>query len=133
MFTVGKDPTYAGFNGQIKGLKVFFGRNFYVDDPDKFETFLSQNFPKPVIDMLDTKLEKLQDDALEYKTDNAPVSREWKDEYQGALEYSIFGWFRYIPVANMPTNIGVLRLTVNEPAYRKEAQTVGDRTLLLML
>lgn len=83
--------------------------------------------------MLDTKLEKLQDDALEYKTDNAPVSREWKDEYQGALEYSIFGWFRYIPVANMPTNIGVLRLTVNEPAYRKEAQTVGDRTLLLML
>lgn len=58
---------------------------------------------------------------------------DWADDFEGVLEYSIFGWFRYSNPKLARDNNVFLRLSNNEKAYRKESGQIGDRTLLIML
>jgi hypothetical protein len=75
----------------------------------------------------------LQDDSETKEIDSEPQGEEWAEEHQFVSEYAVFGWFKYIPIANRPANTVMLRLTNNEPDYRSEFQKVGDRTLVVLL
>ena len=67
------------------------------------------------------------------KTDDAVKEQEWAEENEGVLEYSIFGWYRYIPLPDRDPMLLIMRLTNNEASYRTDYQTVGDRTLAVYL
>lgn len=76
---------------------------------------------------------KIQEAQKALKADEKPFLTEWAEEHEGALEYSVYGWFRYESPTLLKENTLVFRLTNNEPAYRKEMGQVGDRTFLAVL
>jgi hypothetical protein len=60
----------------------------------------------------------------ESKPDAAAKGEEFPEKHFGALEYSVFGWFRYVPEAAATTSTTttvLLRLTNNEEAIRADA------------
>lgn len=67
------------------------------------------------------------------KPEDEAIVKEFPDEHFGVLEYSVFGWFKYVPVENRAPNTVLLRLTNNEESYRADAAQVGDRTLAIIL
>lgn len=99
---------------------MLFGGNAYVNDVDGLNSMIKQTFAQPEVDEPSAVRLKIQDEEKEKKVADAPQVTEWKDEYEGALEYSIFGWFRYSNPTLAKDNNLFLRLTNNEPAYRKE-------------
>lgn len=133
MFRMGKDLTYEGFNGAVSGLILGFGGKAYVHDVDDLNALLVQKFIKPVDVIKPDARIVVQDPVLDRKPEDPTKTQEWKEEYFGVLEYSVFGWFRYIPTDPREPNILLLRLTNNEAAYRTDSSLVGDRTLSIHL
>ncbi|CAD8140693.1 unnamed protein product [Paramecium octaurelia] len=129
---LGATFTYQGFNGQMAQLQMLFGAQGYVGDTEALEAIIKGTFTAPELDEPAIQTIKLQDEEIVRKVDEAAVVKEWPDQYQGSLEYAIYGWFRYSSPTLKKDNNVLLRLTNNEPAYRKEAAMVGDRTLLIM-
>lgn len=130
---IGKDFNYEGFPGLVTGLVLSVGTGSYVHDAEGLADAVKFRFPMPFDEPKDAKLLLVQDDVAERKTEDAVKEEAWPEEHEGQLEYSIFGWYRYIPVADRDPVLFIMRLTNNEPEYRTDYQLVGDRTLGLYL
>lgn len=99
---------------------MLFGSSGYINDVDQLEKAISEVFPMPEVDQPAAARINIQTDEKVKKVDEAPQLTEWPNEHEGALEYSIFGWFRYSNPTLAKDNNVFLRLTNNEKAYRKE-------------
>ncbi|KAM3126833.1 hypothetical protein pb186bvf_021068 [Paramecium bursaria] len=91
----GKEFSYLGFNGQISGFQMIFGGAGYVHDTDLLEAAIKSQFEIPQ-DKILVATKYLFYDGERVKAQNeSPSLIEWPDQFQFALEYIIFGWFRY--------------------------------------
>jgi hypothetical protein len=130
---IGKEFTYEGFNGAVFGLRFFVGKKYYINGQDALADIVKTIFVKPQDTVVNAAVLKVVDaEKAVLKADDA-VSEEWPEAYEGALEYAVYGWFKYQPIPDRDANTVLLRLSNNEAAYRSDAGRVGDRTLAVFL
>ena len=101
-------------------MRFFVGKKYYVKTPEQLAEQILKTYIVPTDPNINAAIIPLEDDIKEVTHEDEPHQEEWPEQHQGALEYSVFGWFKYLPIEDRPQNSVLFRLSNNEGDNRKD-------------